>query len=137
MNTPRDIYNYVVQSGKESEFLTAIMLHRQGYSIAEIADAHFADEDGVCRLCSKQYKLNLTIADGEIIAAVRTGLYITAFISRQDEQYQIHFLVHRCLSGQKAELEEEIAREVVRYMIMKTIVALRLSTWRKVDEYIG
>lgn len=137
MNTPQDIYDYVVRSGRESEFLTAIMLHKQGYSIAELGDARFAEKDGVCRLCSEQYNLSLPISDDEIIAAVRNGLYITPFLSRQGEQYQIHFLVHRYAAKDKAEFEEEIAREVVRCMILKTIVALRLTTWRKVDEFIG
>lgn len=137
MNTPQDIYNYVVKSGKESDFLSAIMLQKHNYSIAEIADTAFRMEDGVCRLQSKQYKLNLVIQDEDIVAAVHNHLYITAFISRQVEQYQVHFLVHRYPSAMKAQFEEEIAQEVVRYMILKTIVALRLTTWKKVDEYIA
>lgn len=46
MNTPLDIYNYVVNSGKESDFLSAIMLQKNRYSIAEIPDAVFAMEEG-------------------------------------------------------------------------------------------
>lgn len=137
MNTPQDIYNYVVSSGKESAFLSAILLQKQAFSIAEIPDAVFTVEGGVCRLQSKQYKLNLPIQDGDIAAAVSNHLYITAFISRHEEAYQVHFLVHRYPADQKVRFEEEITREVVRYMILKTIVALRLTTWRKVDEYIG
>ena len=137
MNTPQDIYSYVVKSGRESDFLAAIMLRKRNYSIAEIADTAFCMEDGTCRLQSKQYRLNLAVEDAEIAAAVRSHQYITAFLSRQDEQYQIHFLVHRYPSERKAQFEEEIAQEVVRYMILKTIVALRLNTWKKVDEYLG
>lgn len=137
MNTPQDIYNYVVRSGKESEFLTAIMLQTRQYSISEIADAVFLIEDGICRLQSKQYRLNLEIPDEDIAVAVHNRLYVTAFISRHEEQYQVHFLVHQYPAAMKAQFEEQIAREVVRYMILKTIVALRLTTWKKVDEYIG
>lgn len=137
MNTPQDIYNYVVRSGKESEFLTAIMLQTRQYSISEIADAAFSIEDGTCRLKSQQYRLNLEIPDEDIAVAVHNRLYVTAFISRHEEQYQVHFLVHQYPAAMKAQFEEQIAREVVRYMILKTIVALRLTTWKKVDEYIG
>lgn len=135
MNTPQDIYNYIVRSGKESEFLTAILLQRQGYSIGEIPDAVFDIQSG-CRLRSRQYRLDLEIADEEIAAAVRSGRYVTAFISRQGETYQLHFLTHPYPADRKADYEEPVAREVVRYMILKTIIALRLTTWKKVDEYL-
>lgn len=137
MNTPQDIYDYVVRSGKEADFLSAIMLQKQNYSIAEIGDAVFCTEDGICHLESKQYRLKLPIDDAEIAAAVRSHMYITAFISRHEDAYQVHFLVHRYPAAAKAQFEEEITREVVRYLILKTIVALRLTTWKKVDEYIG
>lgn len=78
MNTPQNIYNYVVKSGKEA-----------------------------------------------------------AFITRHEEQYQIHFLIHRYPDAMKAQFEEEIAQEVVRYMILRTIITLHLNTWKKIDEYIG
>lgn len=135
MNTPQDIYNYVVNSGKESDFLTAMMLQKQEFSIAEIADTTFDTQVG-CRLQSKQFRLNLDIQDPEIQAAVRNGQYITAFLSRHREDYQVHFLVHRYPAADKPRFEEEITREVVRYMILKTIVTLRLTTWKKVDEYL-
>lgn len=137
MNTPQDIYNYVVNSGKESEFLSAILLQKQGFSIAEIPDSVFTVENGICRFRSKQYRLNLPVADGDIAAAAADERYITAFLSRHGETYQVHFLVHRYPAAGKAQFEEEITREVVRYMILKTIVALRLNTWKKVDAYIG
>ena len=136
MNTPKDIYNYVVKSGKESDFLSAIMCQKGNYSIAEIADADFSIEGGVCRLQSKLYKLNLAIQDEDIVAAAANHLYISAFISRHEEQYQVHFFAHPYPAAAKAQFEEEIAQEVVRYMILRTIVALRLTTWKKVDEYV-
>lgn len=113
------------------------MIQKKKYSIAEIADAVFSTQGGTCRMESKQYRLNLNIEDGDIVTAPQNHLLITAFISRHEEQYQIHFPVHRYPAAMKARFEEEIAREVVRYMILKTIVALRLDTWKKVDEYIG
>lgn len=137
MNTPLDIYNYVVKSGKESDFLSAIMLQKQQYSIAEIGDTVFAMEDGACRLQSKMYRLNLEIQDEDIATAVRSRMYISAFISRHGEEYQVHFLVHQYPAAMKPQFEEPIAQAVVRYMILKTIVALRLTTWKKVDEYLG
>lgn len=137
MNTPQDIYQYVVNSGKEAEFLSAMMLQKQQYSIAEIADTVFSLDNGVCRLQSQQFKLNLPIQDEDIVTAVHNKLYITAFLSRHVDEYQVHFLVHRCPAALKAQYEEQITQEVVRYMILKTIVALRLTTWKKVDEYIG
>lgn len=136
MNTPMDIYNYVVQSGKEADFLSAIVLQKQNYSIAEIGDTVFSTEEDGCRLKSRQYRLNLPVQDEDIVAAVRNGQYITAFLSRQGDNYQVHFLVHRYPAAEKAAFEEAITQEVVRYMILKTIVALRLTTWRKVDEYL-
>lgn len=136
MNTPQDIYNYVVRSGKESDFLTAVLLHKQGYSIGEIPDAEFCTESGCC-LISRQYGLNLEIGDEEIAAAVRSGRYVTAFLSRQGERYQLHFLTHPYPAAEKAAYEEPIAREVVRYMILKTVIALRLTTPEKVDEYLA
>lgn len=137
MNTPQDIYQYVINSGKESDFLSAILMQRQQYSIGEIPDAVFTAEGGAGRLQSARYNLNLTIEDAEIVAAICDQRYITAFLSRHGEQYQVHFLVHRYPAAQKIQFEEAIAREVVRYMILKTIVALRLTTWRKVDEYLA
>lgn len=137
MNTPMDIYRYVVDSGKEAAFLSAILMQKQNYSIAEIADASFSFESGVCLLHSRQYRLKLEIQDEEIASAAAAGRYVTAFLCRQDDRYQVHFLVHPYPANEKVQHEEEIAQEVVRYMILKTIVALRLTTWRKVDEYLS
>lgn len=136
MNTPQDIYNSIVRDRKESEFLTAILLQKQGYSIGEIPDAVFSTQTG-CRLTSRQYGLDLEIGDEEIAAAVRSGRYVTAFLSRQGERYQLHFLTHPYPAVEKAAYEEPIAREVVRYMILKTVIALRLTTPEKVDEYLA
>lgn len=137
MNTPQDIYQYVVKSGKEPDFLSAILLQKENYSIAEIPDAVISVTDGCCRLQSRQYRLDLPVSDPEIAAAAVNRLYITAFLSRHGEEYQVHFLVHRYPADRKAEFEEAIAQEVVRYLILKTIVALRLNTWKKVDAYLA
>lgn len=37
----------------------------------------------------------------------------------------------------KSQFDEEILKEVLRYMIMMTIVRLRLDTPEKVEEYLG
>lgn len=137
MNTPLDIYNYILRTGKESDFLSAILLQKQGYSIGEIPDAVFEVSESVCRLKSRQYWLDLEIGDEEISAAVRNGSYVTAFLSRQGDNYQLHFLTHPYPAAEKPAFEEPIVREVVRYMILKTVIALRLTTWKKVDEYLA
>lgn len=137
MNSPKDIYRYIIDSGRESDFLTCILLHKQNYSIAELPDAVFSQDEGQWRLQSKTYHLNMPVNDPEILAAAANGLYITVFLSRKEEQYQLHFLTHPYPAALKPRFEEDIAKEVVRYMILKTVVALRLDTPEKVDAYLG
>ena len=75
-------------------------------------------------------------ADDDIITAVLNGLYVSAFISRYKEEYNVHFLVHAYPETKKAQFEDAILKEVVRYMIMMTIVRLRLDTPQKVKDYL-
>ena len=134
--TPKDMLNYVLENKKESDFLTSIQLHKSGYSIGEIADKRFKEKDGVYKFISNDYKINVEIDDENIITAIHNGLYITPFISRKDEEYQVHFLVHIYPESMKSQFEEEIARDVIEYMILKTIVALRLDSKSKIDAYL-
>ena len=83
------------------------------------------------------YKINIQITDDDIITAVMNGLYVSAFISRQGDAYNVHFLVHAYPENMKSQFEDEILKEVLRYMIMMTIVRLRLDTPEKVEEYLG
>lgn len=136
MPTPRDIYNYVVENNKESDFLTAMSLHKGGYSIGEIPDKEFTAHKDYCKLISKAYSLNIDIEDDDIITAVKNKLYVTPFISRKDDDYQIHFLVHQYPEAMKTQFEEAIAKEVVEYMIIKTIIALKLDSEYKIDKYL-
>lgn len=85
--TPNDIYDYIIENDRESEFLQAITLHKQNFSIGEITDRRF--------------------------------------------------LVHAYPENMKSQFDEEILKEVLRYMIMMTIVRLRLDTPEKVEEYLG
>ena len=39
--TPNDIYDYIIENDRESEFLQAITLHKQNFSIGEITDRRF------------------------------------------------------------------------------------------------
>lgn len=135
--TPQDMLSYVLDNELDYKFLSAVTLHRMNYSIAEIVDSRFTDILGVVRLVSPSYKLNLEITDDDIITAVRNGLYVSSFISRHEESYQVHFLVHRFPSEMKPRFEDETARDVVNYMILKTIIALRLDTESKIDSYVG
>ena len=36
--TPNDIYDYIIENDRESEFLQAITLHKQNFSIGEITE---------------------------------------------------------------------------------------------------
>ena len=51
--------------------------------------------------------------------------------------YNVHFLVHAYPENMKSQFENETLKEVLRYMIMMTIVRLRLDTPDKVEEYLG
>lgn len=135
--TPYDILDYIVKEGLEADFLTRIALHKGGYSIGEIGDKRFVNRDGKCKLISKAYNINIEIDDEEIKAAIINDMYITPFISRKDEVYQIHFLVHKCKTDMKNRFEDDITKEVVNYMLLKTIVALRLDTPQKVKAFIS
>ncbi len=133
--SPRDILNYVYEKELDTDFLLAIASHKQNFSIGEITDRKIEKRGQDYYLVSKSYKLDIKLTDDEILTAAMNGLYISAFISRKDEQYNVHFLVHRYPDSMKSKFEEEITKEVVDYMIGGTIMALRLDTPQKVDEY--
>ena len=133
--SPRDILNYVYEKELDTDFLLAIASHKQNFSIGEITDRKIEKRGQDYYLVSKSYKLDIKLTDDEILTAAMNGLYISAFIPRKDEQYNVHFLVHRYPDSMKSKFEEEITKEVVDYMIGGTIMALRLDTPQKVDEY--
>ena len=80
---------------------------------------------------------NIPVTDDEIVTAVLNGLYVSAFLSRNQDKYQIHFLVSGYPVDMKCRYEEHIAKGVVKYMIMSTIVACRLDSEKKLKEYIA
>lgn len=135
--TPVDILNHVKSSGLEYKFMNALAYYKMGYSIGEITDREYIVKDNVCRMKSPSFSLNLKLDDEEIVAALKADMYVSAFICRKDNDYSVHFLVHKCRNSEKSDNEEAIAQEVVDYMILRTIVALRLDSYKKVDEYIG
>lgn len=135
--TPTDILDYVINNDLESAFMASMLMHKGNYSIAEIGDGKFINRNEKVRLMSKTYDINLTIEDPEIIAAINSGMYISTFYARHDSNYQVHFFVHRLKADQKALHEDEITKTVVQYMIIKTIIALRLDTPQKIDSYIN
>lgn len=135
--TPGDIYQYIVDNNKETKFLQAITNRRQNYSIAEITDKKIRIKEGnQVKFISTLYKINTQITDDDIITAVLNGLYVSAFISRYQDEYNVHFLVHPYPETMKSQFEDTILSDVLRYMIMMTIVRLRLDTPQKVDEYL-
>lgn len=135
--TPRDIYNYIMEEDMEAEFLAALQLNKYNFSIAEIVDAKFDVEDGKVFLRAPSYQLDLEITDDEIAGAVKNALYVSTFISRKEDVYNVHFLVHQVPVLMKPQSEDEILEAVIRYMVMNTIVALRLDHPDKVKQYIG
>lgn len=134
--TPKEMVDYVFANGLDQDFLLAMMNHIGGYSIGEIADKKWVDEGEQVRLLSKSYDISVPIQDEEIVTAVKNGLYISAFVSRKEAARQVHFLVHQYPASMKAQFEEQITEEVVRYMVMKTVRALRLDSIEKILAYV-
>jgi hypothetical protein len=133
--TPADIIDFIQQEHLEQAFFSALSRHVAGYSIGEICDSQFQKRAGDFYLVSKGYHLNLKIEDAEIHGALESGQYVSAFLSRYQDAYQVHFLIHRYPRAKKSQYEEEILQEVLRYMILKTVRALRLDTPEKVQAY--
>lgn len=134
--TPYDIYNYIKEKELEFDFLQALSNCKNEFSIGEITDREFVVGDEV-RLKSKTYNLDIEIQDEDISVPVRNGVYVSAFISRYQENYNVHFLVHKYPVSMKETFDESILKEVLEYMILMTIVQLKLDTLEKVTEYIG
>ena len=134
--SPVDILDYVLENDKDADFFVAISLHKYGYSIGEIPDLKLEWTDEKLYLKSDAYNLSQPVADMDIMIASKSGKYISAFISRFNNTYQIHFLVHEYFKEEKSKYEEEIANRVVQYMILKAIKQLRLDSPEKVDNYI-
>lgn len=135
--TPRDILNYIYSRKLDTDFLFALTNHVQNFSIGEITDKQIVKRDDDYYLVSKAYSLDIKLTDDEILTAAINGLYISAFISRKDDKYNVHFLVHQYPESMKAQFEEAIMNEVINYMISTTILALRLDSPAKVNQYIG
>ena len=135
--TPRDILNYVYEKELDTQFLLATANHVQDFSIGEITDKKIEKRGEDFYLVSKSYHLDIKITDDEVLTAAINGLYISAFISRKDDNYRVHFLVHQYPDQMKARFEEKITKDVVDYMIYGTIMALRLDTPEKVNAYLG
>lgn len=137
MYTPTQIVDYILNEKIEAEFLANMQLHKGDFSIGEIADKKFLIKNGKCIFKSKMYSINTEVDDEDIVTAAHNKLYISAFISRKSEKYNVHFLVHRYPESMKEQFEDEITAEVIRYMITMTVLALRLDTKEKVMQYIS
>lgn len=136
MNTPMDIVRYIVENELEYKFLSNMQCHKGGYSIAEILDKEFKNKDGKYSLVSKNYNVDVEITDDDVMTALINGLYVTPFISRHGDNYQIHFFVHKYPVSMKEKYDEQILTEIIQYMILKTVIALRLDTEQKVQDYL-
>lgn len=135
MLSPRDIVNLVYEKNLESDFMASLMMNKMNFSIGEIFDKKFVKDGDIYKLQSETYHLDAKVADDDIFTALNNGLYVTPFISRLNDTYRIHFMVHRYPVSMKAQYEEVIAKEVVKYMIFNTILALKLDTEEKVMDY--
>lgn len=134
--SPIDILDYILDNEKDADFMVAITMHKGGYSIGEITDLKLKWKDDKLLMISPTYKIKQEVMDPDIMIASKAGKYISAFISRFGEAYQIHFLVHDCMTEDKEANEDEIAMRVIQYMILKTIKQLRLDTPEKVEQYL-
>ena len=134
--TPRDILEYVYEKHLEDDFLLALASHVENFSIGEITDKKIEKRGEDYFLVSKAYTLDIKLTDDEILTAAMNGLYISAFISRKEDNYRLHFLVHKYPQSMKSRFEEEITKEVIDYMIQGTILALRLDTPEKIERYV-
>lgn len=137
MNTPRDILNYILDNKLDLDFMAAVARQKGGFSIAEIADRTYKKMgSGSYHIVSKSYGLDMLIDDDDVFTALANGLYVSAFVSRKDNSYNLHFLVHKYPESMKPRFEEEILKDCVEYMILNTVVSLRLDSEKKVDEFI-
>ena len=134
--TPRDMLEYVYENHLDGEFLLALASHVENFSIGEITDKRIEKRGEDYFLVSKAYALDIKLTDDEILTAAMNGLYISAFISRKEDNYKLHFLVHKYPQSMKSRFEEEITKEVIDYMIQGTILALRLDTPEKIERYV-
>lgn len=134
--TLRDILAYVYENHLEDEFLLALASHVENFSIGEITDKRIEKRGEDYFLVSKAYSFDIKLTDDEILTAAMNGLYISAFISRKEDNYKLHFLVHKYPQSMKSRFEEEITKEVIDYMIQGTILALRLDTPEKIERYV-
>lgn len=139
--SPNEAYEYITDNNLETDVLSAMMTHTMDYSIAEIADGNFKidkeDNGRKVTFVSKGYKIDVPVTDEEIVTAALNGLYISVFISRKADKYNVHFLVSGYPARMKAMFEDEIAKNVVRYMILSTVVACGLNSEKKIREYIN
>lgn len=135
--TPNQIVDYILEEHMEAEFLANMQLHKGEFSIGEIPDKYFKLREGKYFFRSKLYSINTEITDEDIITAVHNQLYISVFISRKSGMRNVHFLLHQYPKSMKSQFEDEITQEVIRYMILMTVLALRLDTKEKVKAYIS
>lgn len=133
--TPKDMLKYVLDKDLEAAFLGSLATNTGNYSIGEITDVKWTRDGGSCILKSDSYNLDMPITDDQIVTAVCNQLYVSAFISRHESKYDLHFLVHQYPISMKPQFEDEITHAVIQYMIMKTIIALRLDSPEKIDKY--
>lgn len=135
--SPKDILNYVYEKKLDTDFLLAIAVHMDNFSIGEITDKQIKKRGEDFYLTSKAYQLDVKLTDDEVLTAAINGLYISAFISRKDDNYRVHFLVHQYPESMKEKFEEAITKDVIDYMIYGTIMALRLDTPEKIQAYLN
>lgn len=136
-NTPTEAYNYIMENHLEVDFFSSMMMHKCDFTIAEIADGKFVVDNSYVFFRSKGYNINIQIEDEEIAAAAKNGLYISSFISKKSSNRNVHFLVSMYPASMKGQFEEEIVQDVVKYMIISTVVACNLNEETKIGDFCG
>lgn len=133
---PMDIVNYIYENELEMDVLMALMANKKNFSIGEITDKRIEKRNDNYYLVSKSYSLDMQITDDDVLTAAMNGLYISAFVSRKDNDFSLHYLVHHYPEHMKPQFEEEIAEEVIDYILRGTVVALKLDSPKKVQAYL-
>ncbi|MEE1305029.1 MAG: hypothetical protein U0K68_07780 [Agathobacter sp.] len=134
--SPNQMLEHIKEKELVFDFINSLACHVKNYTIAEITDSKFEKEEEGYFYKSKNYGIDIPVTDDEILTAVINGIYVSVFLSRHDNDYRVHFLVHKYPKSMKSRFEEEIAREVIEYMIVEAVIELNIDTLGKLRSYL-
>ena len=134
--SPNEMLEHIKERELVFDFINSLACHVKNYTIAEITDGKFEKEEEGYYYKSKNYGIDIPVTDDGILTAVINGIYVSVFLSRHDNDYQVHFLVHKYPKSMKSRFEEEITDDVIDYMIVQAIVELNIDTLGKLRSYL-